>query len=196
MRIDGRTTIGDSKEIIRWLRGKRGAPFLEEKNSELMNLFDTQLALNVRRWVYSELFAKKPQIVLDIWMQHVPAWQKALAPLLFPAAQFLLSIFLGLKKKDAAKVSLHKVEEVLRKVDNLLEDGRNYLCGNSLSMEDIAFASLCAPIVSGVSKYGGKNSIDRKIEEMPESLKRQFSLWDQRPFAKFVKRIYNEERVC
>ncbi len=93
-----RTRVGNSSEILRLLWGMHGhdesgrAAFLEPtpEAAALEQHFDRALGEQVRRWAYQRLFADR-RLTLQVWgVQEpaVPAWQRALLPLLRPLLEW------------------------------------------------------------------------------------------------------------
>ena len=199
-----RSRVGNSAEILRLLWGLHGhdpsgaAAFLRPTPEALAleRHLDRALGEQVRRWAYERLF-EDPVLTLQLWGVReptVPAWQRALLPVLRPALRAAVRRMLRVTPASAYK-ALARTREVFDEMDARLEDGRRYLLGDSLSFADITFASLGALAVLP-ENYGGGHLATRfpAVASLPQPWREEVEEFRRRPSGKFILRLYREER--
>lgn len=200
-----RTRIGNSSEILRLLWGMHGhdesgrAAFLEPtpEAAALEQHFDRALGEQVRRWAYQRLFADR-RLTLQVWGAQepaVPAWQRALLPLLRPLLERAVRRMLRIDARSAQR-ALDKTRAVFDEVDQRLADGRRYLLGDTLSFADITFASLGALAVLP-GNYGGGHLATRfpDVDSLPEPWRNEVAEFRQRPAGRLILRMYEQDRL-
>jgi len=192
----GRTSIGDSKEILAYLRGAypEKGKFLQiedEKYLALMEKLDTLFAQHLRRFLYN-IFVNDPRYSNDMiymWSHGVTPVYKAILPYVYPIAIKLLVFLLNINDKAAMR-SKEKFEAILDEMDELLSDGRKFIMGDEFSILDIAFCSLGAPLILPEE---GKASMIRFDKLYPEH-QEMISGYRKRPSGQFILRIFKEYR--
>ena len=101
-------------------------------------------------------------------------------------------IAIDLEGNGAIEESSQMIDKVFIEVAKRLE-GRKYLCGDSLTAADIAFASLCYPIVAAALPDVWDARFPR-LEKFPENYKQQITAWMNTPAGKHAIFIYREHR--
>jgi glutathione S-transferase len=79
--------------------------------------------------------------------QGVPGWQAKAFRFARPVMTALLKRGLNITPEGVQR-SLVKIDEAFARVDQLLADGRPFLCGEHFTVADLTFASLAAPVLS------------------------------------------------
>jgi len=153
----GLTSIGDSEDIVTFLRGF----YPQEKildnsysgHRALVEKLDL-LGKHCRRVAYYYIIQDK-ESVAECWSKGAPQWQAFLFKNF--AVQFSISSLKYVLQIDekGMRNSREKLNEIFKFIDNLLSDGRPFLCGQELNYLDFAFAALSGPMILHPS-YGGK----------------------------------------
>jgi glutathione S-transferase len=153
MQLDGRT-IGDSTEIISALEAKCPDPPLypidaEERARavELEDWFDENLGPHTRLLPLYELI-QEPEVFAEVAAASVPGPLGKAKPVVGAYGRIYTSLRWGANKSEAAEQARHGIVAALDKVEAELEKGDGeFLVGQSLSIADIAAASLFYPVV-------------------------------------------------
>lgn len=201
------STIGNSPEILRYLWGRYGnelgdtAAFLEPTTErvEMERRLDRYGAY-LQVWVYYHILDHR-DVTMKAWgvsAPEVPAWQRALMPLLYPLFVAFLRKALQISEAHYEKV-VSKIETVLADVESRLDDGRrSILGGDDTDYVDITFASLTALWIQPEQFAAGivpSARVDRA--NYPIQMGVDVERWnDQYPLAvALVERLYREERI-
>lgn len=202
-----RSVIGNSAEILRYLWGRYGcelgdkAAFLEPtpERVEMEKRID-RYGAHLQVWIYYHMREQR-DLMMTAWGIHsprVPAWQRALMPVIHPVmAAFIRRVF-RISDEHYAKV-VGKIEALLEDVESLLDDGRrSILGGENTDYVDIAFASISALWMQPEQFAAGRAKevqIDR--DSYPLQMGIDVERWSDRyPLAvALVQRLYREERV-
>ncbi len=191
--VDGRTIVADSTPIVAWADARRPGTLLpadERDREEALRLedeLDRQLGPATRRWAYFYLL---PHEDLDQFItKDVPRWQRLAFKVARPVA--LGMIRRGLKIDAAgAERSRKKIDDVFALVGELLADGRRFLVGDRLSVADLTFASLAAPILFP-EQYG---VVLPPRDELPADALDRVETWRGSRAGAFALRIYANHR--
>lgn len=189
--IDGDQVIPDSTAIFAHLTTKYGQKWLYAPADalELEERFDRNIGPHTRRFIYQQLFDSGLSVA-DIFAQDVvPAWQKALLPLVAPVIKEGMIRDMAIHPL-AAENSRITFEKEFEFVADRLRDGRPYLCGDQLSAADLAFAALSAPVILPKG-YGAR--LPDPDDAGPEA-KAVIEKYRATPAGQFVLRLYREER--
>lgn len=195
--VDRGTVVTDSTDIALHLeKAHASAPALipaerpeRERVLELEGYFDEMAGKHVRRWVYATLFSSGTDITpLMFGAFPLPArlLGKALLPLIKAAIrrQYALT-------PDKVEESRVKMLECLDRLEREIQgDPSRYLVGSSLSIADIAAASLLSPLVAAE----GSPYTVRPGEEVPKALAEMRASVLARPAGQWVLRRYREDR--
>ena len=212
LKVDSRTTIGDSVDILYYLSGRYEAKFapsnanflsvhsLSEKDRELLKKFDKALGTHIRRYIYGRLLTERPDVVAKLWSSGTTGMQKILSPVLFVVAKFFLIKMLQInqktmaKSKEKADAILDEIDERLCSISNETDGKRKYLSdGERFSILDLTFCALVAPLVTE-SLYG-RGGILPTLDDLGPTLKEELLPYQSRPFAKYVHEIYRKHRL-
>lgn len=156
--------------------------------------FNSELGNAVVKWAYSNLLPYKNTMIRPLtlgspWFERffVKHWYNLPKNLIWKSQK------LGKAEADRA---LQTITKIFSEVDQLLADGRRYLCGNQLTLADLAFAVSGAPLVLPAN-YGG-DQFDHgplpSFTEFPEELQQIINNMRQTHSGKFILQLYAEER--
>jgi glutathione S-transferase len=143
--------LRDSSDIAAWADAHRpGAlipmdPTAGADALELEDDFDRQLGPATRRWAYAQLLPRREAATLLV--RDVPRWQQIMLPVARPFAAAMLRRGLNITPDGVAR-SLKKIDATFEMVGERLRDGRRFLVGDSLTIADITFAALAAPVLA------------------------------------------------
>lgn len=82
------------------------------------------------------------------------------------------------------------IKKIFEKVDGMLSDGRKYLAGDRLTIADIAFAAVSAPLVLPI-EFGGAMAA---IQDLPDEMRREVEELRATPAGQFVLLLYQDDR--
>lgn len=190
--VDGRV-LADSTDIVAWADEHAPGSLLPtdaDARAEALALedeFDRQLGPATRRWAYDQLLPRRD---LDhVVTTGVPRWERAALRVARPfAVQFLRR---GLNiTPDAVARSRAKIDTVFANVSERVRDGRKTLVGGALSVADITFAALAAPVLLPPDHPAEHPPIDVFTGEA----RAQIDAWRATPAGQFALQIYAEHR--
>ena len=150
--VDGSQAIADSTDILKYLdqrlapEQKLYPPEIIAEVEALEHFFDEGLGIESRRWVYFHWLKVPSKEVLRTAAQMTPYWQRALAPFVFPVFRIYLSRHLKISKRNIV-AGRAIIEQAFDRVEQLLSDGRPFLCGAQFTAADLTFASMAAAIL-------------------------------------------------
>jgi glutathione S-transferase len=151
--VCGGEVLADSAEIVAFAdaRGRPQRPLypddpgLAAEARALERDFDARLGPHGRRWMYHEMRGQR-ELVVAYACTGVPAWERRLLPLAYPALTRLVDRHLDITPAKAAE-SLATVRTVFDAVAARLGDGRPFLIGERFSAADLTFAALSAAVL-------------------------------------------------
>ena len=190
-------TFTDSTDILHYLdsiapAGKQLYPIepeLRREVEELEELFDTKLGVATRRWAYFYRL-QQPRVISQVWQIRVPWLEKVGCAIAFPVMIRLLKQKYNLTAEQAS-ISLQTIRDIFEVVNQRLESGQQYLVGNSLSVADITFAALAAPVLSPKHHPIYQSQRQKPPQEMLTIIKEL-----RKTLAgAFVMRLYQELRI-
>jgi len=201
------SVIGNSPEILRYLYGRYSSPlsnaadFLAptEERLEMEKKID-RYGGQLQVWVYYHIL-KDRSLALQAWglkSSSVPAWQRALLPLMFPVFRVFLRKIYRITDEHYAKV-IERIDLLLDEVEGLLDDGRrSILGGDETDYVDISMAAISALWLQPEDFAAGRAKavrIDR--DQFPIKMGVDVERWiDRYPLTvAFVERLYKEERL-
>src|SRR6201991_1116995 len=160
----------------------------------LCNLFRHELEGKITRYVYTHLLPE-PALARGLFTQGVSAAAKWRYRLGYSTIRKALYKDIGVTEdaKDSQGKDANdrqRINEILDQVDLLLKDGRKYLTGATLSLADIAFAAIAAPLVLP-EEFGGAIC---RINQVPAAWRTDVIGWRDRPSGQFILRLYQEDR--
>ncbi len=143
--------LRDSTDIAAWADARRPGALLPTDAAArtdalaLEDDFDRQLGPATRRWAYAQLLPRRDADALLV--RDVPRWQQLALPLARPIAAALLRRGLNITPDGVAR-SRTKIDASFARVGERLRDGRRFLVGDALTIADITFAALAAPVLA------------------------------------------------
>jgi glutathione S-transferase len=147
------------------------------------------MGMGVVHWAYFH-FLQDRALVWPGFTRGVPWWETALLSLggyAYVRRKLTDALKLDLASADAGLAAVHAGWE---KVDQRLADGRAYLCGDRLTLADLAFATSGAPMVLE-PLYGGHLPM---AESCPEDVQAVVRDLRNRPAGQFIRRMYADLR--
>lgn len=173
------------------LSSKKLLPEDADKRKEVLNLYNkfiNQFEDNVTRYVYSQLLPY-PGIAKKLFTKGVPFKEKLTYSIKFSSISGALAKNLQLSGKSNEE-RLTAIRAVFDEVSNLLSDKRKYLVGDRLTMADIAFASVAAPLILP-EEFGGTVA---RLEQLPDEYRTVVVELRKTPAGQFVLDRYQEDR--
>ncbi|MFY0565094.1 glutathione S-transferase family protein [Archangium lansingense] len=195
--VDRGTVVTDSTDIALHLeRAHLSAPSLipaegpeRERVLELETYFDEMAGKHVRRWVYATLFASGADIK-PLMFGAFPLPLRLVGTALLPVIKVAIRRQYALMP-DKVEESRVKIQEGLDRLEREIQgDPSRYLVGSSLSIADIAAASLYSPLVAAE----GSPYTVRPAEDVPKALAELRASVLARPAGQWVLRRYREDR--
>ena len=195
--VDRGTVVADSTDIALHLeRAYPSAPALipaggpeRERVLELEAWFDEVAGKHVRRWVYAKLFASGADVaplMFGAFPLPLRLVGKALLPVIKQAIRRQYALI-----PDKVEESRVKILEGLDRLEREIQgDASRYLVGSSLSIADIAAASLFSPLVAAE----GSPYAVRPGEEVPKEIAEMRASVLARPAGQWLLRRYREDR--
>jgi glutathione S-transferase len=150
--------------------------------------FDAVLGVEGRRWLYHEVF-KDARRFSSYNLTGVPEWERRMFPFVLSPAKVVIRRYLHIDE-DTVATALRLVDEELDHVAGVLSDGRRFLAGERFSAADLAFASLCAPLIVPVD-YGTPLP---QPDVMPDAMAARVEAWRAHPAGRFATRMFEEQR--
>lgn len=162
-------------------------------NAEVMTLqHDLRwvLGMGTVHWAYYH-FLRDRDLVWPSFTQGVPGWETAiLSAGGYGYVRRKLTSALSLSA-ETAEAALGKVQVGWDMVDDRLADGRAFLCGDRLTLADLAFATSGGPMVLAKG-YGGHLP---PLERCPPDMAEVIAGLRARPAGRFIQRLYDTYRL-
>lgn len=165
------------------------APDLHAQVMALQHDLRWTMGMGTVRWAYHNLLRDRA-LVWNSFTTGVPRWERLAlrAGAYAPVRKRLISA-LGLSDAVAAD-ALETVRAGFDRVEALLADGRPYLCGDRLTLADLAFATSGAPMVLARG-YGGHLP---PLDACPPDVRAVVSDLRDRPAGRFIQQLYDNDR--
>ncbi len=201
----GRSTIGNSAEILRYLWGVHGiergdsARFLEPTADrvELEERLD-RYGRHLQVWIYSHLLGQK-DIMLEAWGANdprVPALQRAVVRVLYPVQRFLIKRAFRTTPEHYDKVK-GRILELLEEIDAAVSKTPGSILGDAApNYTDFCFAALSSVWVLP-DNFAGRDRPALDVNLLPERMRADIDTFrDRAPNAyAFIVRLYDQERT-
>ena len=155
----------------------------------VVNYSGTVTGSAVVKWSYFNLLKSK-WVVWPSIVTNVPWYEKLFCFLAFRVIRVLMYKGLGLNQEVSDK-ALKTIYQSFDRIDERLSDGREYLCGDRLTLADISVAALFGPSIL-VQGYGGHLPNQVKC---PEYMQKVYKELRERPTGLFIQRMYDQHRV-
>jgi len=177
-------------EALRVLPDPDRDPALHAEVMALQHDLRWEMGMGTVRWAYHSLLRDRA-LVWDSFTTGVPAWERlALRAGAYGPVRKRLIAALGLSDAVAAE-ALATVRTGFDRIEARLADGRRFLCGDRLTLADLAFASAGAPMVLARG-YGGHLP---PLDACPPDVCAVVTELRDRPAGRFIQRLYDEERA-
>ncbi len=194
--IDGEQIVSDSTNILHHLDQYASAEnqlypsdsAQREEVEALEELFDEQLGVESRRWLYYHSL-KQPGKLLGVASQGVPAFERMLGPVCFPLLKSIVNRKLRVNEKTV-QVGLKRCQEIINHTDSLLADGRKYLVGDHFSAADLTLACMIAPFILP-RQYGIPLP---SIAEMPLPMQGTIKEYQETRTGRFALHLFATQR--
>lgn len=195
--IDNGQAIADSTRILKHL-DRYAAPELRlypendglrQQAEKLEDLFDQTLGVESRRWIYYH-YLPHARAALRIAAQGVPAAERFLGPLCYPFMKSFIRRRLRVYEHEVT-AGLARTREIMRQVDELLSDRREYLVGNRFSAADLSLACMMAPFLLP-AQYGVRLPA---IEEAPLTMRATVHEFRKTVTGQFALRLFETKRL-
>ncbi len=194
--IDDTQVISDSTCILKHL-DRYASPVMRlypdnarqrHQVEELEELFDEVLGVESRRWIYFH-YLPHTSAALLVAGQGVPAVEKFLGPLCYPFMKSIIRRRLRVYEPEV-NAGLMRTREIVRMIDELLSDSREYLVGNSFSAADLTLACMMAPFLLP-AQYGIRLPA---IEEVPMTMREAVHEFRNTVTGQFALRLFAMKR--
>jgi cytochrome P450/glutathione S-transferase len=175
----------------RSLPSKTLTPQDPKKKTEVLNLyglFTGDYEYAVSRYVYSLMIPNK-SFATSVITKRIPWNEKLACTLRYSSLSRTLQEQLDLSESTPGE-RLSYIKTIFKQVEDLLSDGRRYLTGDKLTLADIAFASVSAPLIVPY-EFGG---VVPPINETPPELRKTINELRTTTAGQFVLRLYYEDR--
>lgn len=186
--------VQDSTRILGWLDQVSG-PFdllprceLAQDVSAIESRFD-KVGQDVTRLIYAQAFTR-PDKLLSFWTSSAAGWQRRCLKAGWPVIRAIYRHQLDLSPKGLVQAE-HRLQQALAWLDGRLSDGRTFLVGNSLTVADVAVASLLAPLACP-DEHPVFSQSDFKRYMLPSSA----SWLRDRPALRWVRDMYKLHRTA
>ena len=126
-------------------------------------------------------------LMTPIFAAPVPPGEARLTPTVYPLLAGLFRLLLRLSPERAAQAAA-RIRSIFDETDGRIADGRPFLCGDRLTLGDIALAAASAPLLLP-DGYGAKMPA---VEALPDPVRSMTDELRARPTGAFVKRLYAE----
>ncbi len=192
--VADRGVVQGSAEIIGW--ADANAPNKElclipdavrEECLTLEKRFDDILGVHVRRYYYSEALVEHPKSVRPIFTRDLSILHKFSVMSTWNVIRKVMIERMDLGYEQGLD-SRRIIEGELDWLDELLSDGRQFLCGDQLSCADIAAASLLAPLATP-DKHPTYANL-----RLPPRVAKNMAEWERRRSVNWVRAIYGQYR--
>ena len=148
--------------------------------------YNDGLAFDTAVFAYYHLLPARA-LMTPIFAAPVPASEARLTPIVYPLLSGLFRMLLRLGPQRAEQ-AFARIRATFEQTDARVADGRPCLCGDRLTLGDLALGSAAAPLLLPLG-YGAKMPA---LEEMPPELRRAVEELRAHPTAAFVQRLYAE----
>ena len=163
-------------------------PAQRQKVLELYKLFTGSFEKHVSAYVYSLLLTHRIY-ALNWCAGNVPVGEKLSFRFGYGAVRSRLIRDWRLDERPAGE-SLTAIKKIFEDVNDLLADGRKYLGGDRITIADIAFAAVAAPLLLP-NEFGGSAGA---INKVPDEVRLEIEELRATPAGQFVLLMYQDDR--
>lgn len=148
--------------------------------------FNGEMGADTAVFAYYHLLPER-KLMTRIFATPVPWLEAKLTPLLYPVLDMLFRKGLKLSP-ERAEEAIARIRRTFEATDRRIADGRPYLCGDKVTLGDIALAAASAPLLLP----DGYHATMPALAEMPPPVRSAMEELAAHPTADFVKRLYSE----
>jgi cytochrome P450/glutathione S-transferase len=163
-------------------------PAKEKEVLDLYSLFTGDYEYEASRYFYSMMLPNR-SVTCSVFTRRIPWNEKLTYRMSYPSLCGSLQKEMDLAGSTPGE-RLAYIQSIFKQVDSLMSDGRKYLTGNTLTLADIAFAAISAPLILP-DEFGGV-MID--MDNTPDDLRKAITELRTTPAGQFVLRLYHEDR--
>ena len=174
-------TKRNAREVVEWAESSSAAGVLQPDeqppNETMLALYESfygPFGVAVRAWAYAWMLPER-QAVLHSWGSGAPGYERLAAGVAYPLLAGLMRRALDIGPQTIADQTA-AIDAVFDHVADLLADGRKYLCGDRISLADLALAALAGPAIVPEGYRGPLPTED----EMPAGMRAQVERWRDR----------------
>ena len=146
--------------------------------------YNGPFAAAVAAFAYYHLLPSRA-LMAPIFAGPVPRAEASIAPAAYPLLRGLFTLLLGLSPAKAQAAGEH-IRTVVAAIDRRLADGRPFLCGDRLTLGDIALAGASAPLLQPTG-YGAKMP---PVDQMPPAIRSFIGELRGHETARYIERVY------
>jgi len=164
-------------------------PLIRKQVLNLYNQFTNEFENRVTRYVYSQMLPN-PHLARTVFTQGVPGHERMAYRTKYESIAKALKEELNLNAHQPEEL-LAYIKKTFQQVGDMLADGRKYLTGPSLTMADIAFASIGAHMILP-EEFGG---VVPSISQIPDAYRQAVTELRTTRAGQFILDIYQEDRI-
>lgn len=173
-------TVAEDRKLI------PSDPELASRVEEDWRRYNGQLALDTAVFAYHHLLPMRA-LMTPIFAAPLEAEEARSVPSAYGELEMLLRALLRPTRERAAQ-ALARIRAIFTETDERIDDHRPFLCGERITLGDLALASAAAPLLLPEG-YGAKMPA---AGLMPAPLHAMVRELQARPTAVFVRRLYAE----
>lgn len=148
--------------------------------------YNGPFASAVATFAYHHLLPSRG-LMAPVFAGPVPRAEARIVPTAYPLLRGLFSVLLGLSPLRARAAEQH-IRSVFAAIDRRLADRRPFLCGDRLTLGDIALAGASAPLL----QPKGFGATMPPVDQMPPVIRDFIGKLRGHPTARYVDRVYAE----
>ena len=193
--VSGGSRFVDSTDILVHADAFRGGSLLYPKDAALRHevdaleeQFDTQLGPHTRRWAYQHLLSNT-KMLRALWAHQAPRVEARFLPVIVPLTRILVRAAYKITPESARR-SLERVQDVFKKVEQQLSDGRPFLVGPRFTAADLTFAALSAPVLFPVEC----RAVLPELDAVPRAMREEVLRFRNTTAGRFALRLFLQER--
>jgi glutathione S-transferase len=150
------------------------------------DMFNGGMGADTAVFAYFHLLPER-SLMSPIFAAPLPPLEARLEPAFYPLLAALIRWFLNVSPQAAAAAAGH-IRAAFEATDKRVADGRLYLCGDRLTIGDIALAAAAAPLLLPPG-YGAEMP---PLDKMPAPVADLIEELRGHPTGRFVARLYAE----
>lgn len=162
-------------------------PVKKKEVLDLYNRFTQEFEHMVFRYVCGQMLPHA-HLVKQVFGRRVPWIERIYYAFRYPYLRQKLNteMSLGISTESL----LPGIRNIFQMVSALLQDGRKYLTGDTLTIADIAFASISAPLILP-QEFGG---VMPTIDQVPDTLRQNIFEFRATDAGQFTMSLYQKDR--